>query len=972
MGPRHLVLGLALLAMFAAFAVTMSNEAEAAAPEKRDFFGTVLSVDGDTVTIETDEGPVDVIVGSDTKVRLPHKSDAGSADLLEGDSVAVSVDDDGETAGKIFVIPGKTQFRHVPGKVLAAPDGPTGTVTIQLPGEDAESFSFDIGDDTKLKLRHGATELAEGLFVVVLAKRDASGEISSKAVEINVAAGKRGDRGRPEPPETQDDDGDGVEDENEASVRGVFEGVDSRGRWLIGGTAVAVDRRSAVANGIVTGAVVEVEGRLSADGSLIAREIEAEDRQHRNRGRSRNRRGHIEGVFEGRDADGNWIVSGRKVVVDQRTDTDGEPRVGRRIRVDALISEDGRMRAREIENRIMAHARDRVQDELHRLESRLRGVFEGLDSEGNWKVNGVSIAVDEETRLEGTPAVGRRVDVRAFLRDGKIIASRIEGERDEADGEAADRAKREAVLSGLVERVEADGSLVINGHHVAISALSDVDGDFQRGARVRVRAVLDDDGELVAEDVDEDRSGPSRSDRPGQARGRDRVSIEGTVQRVNDDGTVLINGIPVLIKPLQAPLSSLGSDDREVSDRARRALQLLKEGLVLEIEGVMRPDGVVVATDLKADRRHREDAPERSKLSGVVERVIERDGKIIAVVVNGREIRVETLTHLEGGRLRTGARVEIDGVVRGERVIAAEIEADHEVGNNIRRRHALFHEEVEARHAQAHREIAHRHAEVHEEIEHRHARMHDELEAAHKRFHAERREMDAETHERLHKDLDRRHEEAHREMEAKHEEAHKRLEDGHEDAHREMEAKHEEVHELIEAGLEVHYSDDADDAGDIHHDDDNDGTEDIHHDDDNDGTEDLHHDDGTDDGSVDAAGHESGDEPATSDDQSDSTVADVEGVKFTTEGSIAKFSDNEFVLEDGRVFIIDVNTRFDDLLEIGAKVEIDALETRDGLIAERVTVISYLETSTDNVLKDGSLNDSSSYGTDLNSLTPSD
>ena len=56
----------------------------------------------------------------------------------------------------------------------------------------------------------------------------------------------------------------------------------------------------------------------------------------------------INGVFEGVDADGNWIISGTTVTVDQTTDTDGLPPEGQRVKVEAFFQDDGSLLAREI------------------------------------------------------------------------------------------------------------------------------------------------------------------------------------------------------------------------------------------------------------------------------------------------------------------------------------------------------------------------------------------------------------------------------------------------------------------------------------------------------------------------------------------------------------------------------------------------------------------------------------------------
>lgn len=52
--------------------------------------GTVVSVDGDTRTIETDDGAIDVSIGSDTEYHT--QAAATAADVIAGATVSVSLD----------------------------------------------------------------------------------------------------------------------------------------------------------------------------------------------------------------------------------------------------------------------------------------------------------------------------------------------------------------------------------------------------------------------------------------------------------------------------------------------------------------------------------------------------------------------------------------------------------------------------------------------------------------------------------------------------------------------------------------------------------------------------------------------------------------------------------------------------------------------------------------------------------------
>ena len=72
---------------------------------------------------------------------------------------------------------------------------------------------------------------------------------------------------------------------------------------------------------------------------------------------------------------------------------------------------------------------------------------------------------------------------------------------------------------------------------MTLSVLTEFDGDPQVGDSVDVQAFLDEDGSLIAREVD--------STGTAEADGAPTVEIEGEIERVNDDGTLEVNGITV-------------------------------------------------------------------------------------------------------------------------------------------------------------------------------------------------------------------------------------------------------------------------------------------------------------------------------------------------------------------------------------------------------------------------------------------
>ena len=631
---KSLVISLAIVVV----ATLTASHVAGQAPQERDFFGTILSVQDGLLVVSTDDGIVEVPTTDETRVRLPLKRDASPADLAEGDRVALSLSEKNGVlvADVIFLIPGKTQHRHVPGHVIAVSDT---EITIEPPAPGAAPITFTRNATTTVRFRAGATGLVPGVFVIVVAPRDAvTGELSLPASAIHVSPPRPAARaGR----EVEAEDPDAADEiKNTAKIQGVFEGVDEAGNWLVGGIAVTIGTSTDVAAGVVVGQVVEVEVEVRSDGSFLALEIEVDEGD-----RQLSKKTTLNGTFEGVDEEGNWIVSGTKVVVDSRTDTDGLPTVGQRVKVKALLQSDGTVLAREIEiKRGRQGGRRDGSDEV-----KLEGTFEGVDDDGNWIVNGIKVSVGPLTKLEGVPAVGSRLEIRAVrLKDGTVLAGRVKS-KDEKGGR---RTRSEAKIRGTIESILDDGTIIVDGLSVAIGDLTEIDGELKVGDYVEVKAHVQEDGSLVAREV-ESKGTLEAEDVPE----RSKVEIQGTIDRVNDDGSLVVNGVTVHFSALSETKGNL------------------IQGASVKIEGVLQPDGSVLAREAKGEGRRATRSGNEVTVEGHVESV-DRGARqrITGLVVDGLAIQVRAVTKVRG-KIGPGTLVEIEAVIIDGRYIAREIRA---------------------------------------------------------------------------------------------------------------------------------------------------------------------------------------------------------------------------------------------------------------------------------------------------------
>ena len=616
--------------------------------EAKDLFGTVFSItellDGQGVlVINTKDGFVDVLTDAETEFRLSRNRDASIDDLVAGDLVAVSLEEEDGVlvAVKVFVVPGKTQYRHVPGTIVSLIVGEQ--FTIQRPGAAAEQVTFNITDETKINLRGNVNELSEGLFVVVSAVRDAStGNIAMNALEINVTRG-RPPIGGPKPPQAAKS-----QSKNTAEIQGVL-GLDALGNWTLNGIVVAIDPDAVIEEGLVVGQTVKIEGVLQEDGTILALEVKIEDEDDVVSSKTE-----LRGIFQGIDqATGSWIISGILVGVGPGTDTDGLPFIGQSVKVEALLQGDGTLLAREIENKGGSTDEDNGSSAVQ-----VAGTFLGVDADGKWIIDGATVFIDPLTQVKGSPEVGERIKIKALLQeDGSLLAVKIQGK-----GRSNSRSRNNAEIRGTVYDILSDGPvviLVIDGLPISLSVLTDLDFDPEVGDSVKVEASFQPGGSLIAIEVErEEESGTEGTSEPR------KVEIEGTVGTINLDGSLIVNGMTVSIDA-----------DAEIKGN-------LVVGAEVKLEGFLQEDGTVLALELKARGRQAAASGTERKIEGLVEDVLrDQDGNIVAIIVDGETISVEALTRFEG-LLEVGASVEVKGLEINGRFVANKVEGEEDSGRS--------------------------------------------------------------------------------------------------------------------------------------------------------------------------------------------------------------------------------------------------------------------------------------------------
>ena len=599
------------------------------APPPLDFFGQVLEVRRSftgvgNLSVNTGRGRVDVEVVADTEIRVPNRANADLRDLTLGDQVAVSLvaDYDGAVARQVYLVPTKTRNRHLAGTVSSLTES---EIAILPLGEGSNPVAFQLSDSVDINLHQGVSGLAEGGFVIVSFIASTS-QAPAALSEINVIEGRQPGES-PEPVEEPD---------NVAVVRGEFQGIDADDAIIIlSSTEVALDVNTVMTTGVSAGDAVVVEALLRPDGSLLARRVEYDEGVGQVAARTV-----LRGVFQGRDAaSGYWTVSGAAVLVDRRTYTDALPGRGQRVKVTAIVRDDGSLYAREIEN--LAESEDPESEHTVGLE----GILREITALGSWDVGGLPIRVDANTVLSGRPSVGRRVTVTATASEGTLLATGVSAAPSEQSGPV-----RSVIIRGAVDRAEEDRALVVDGVRVLLSDLTQTIGNIAVGSTVRINAELQPDGELLARRVAES----TAYDETGETRANP-VNIEGRIERIGRDGSLVVNGIPVAV-------SSLTAIDA--------ALQV---GAPVQVRGLLQRDGSVLAREILGYGPGITGGTEAS-VAGVVERVTtDGDGRVTGFVIDEISVTTDQLTRMEV-ELTAGLAVVAQAIVIDGEILAVTVE----------------------------------------------------------------------------------------------------------------------------------------------------------------------------------------------------------------------------------------------------------------------------------------------------------
>ena len=347
------------------------------------------------------------------------------------------------------------------------------------------------------------------IIVVPLALSACAGEIPPELLKAAVAV------------ESGEVEVEGIEVEfsgfaDELEFTGEVQSV-SAGEWMIADLSFIVQPQTEVKGNPQVGDQVKVHASLTADGALLAREIEPAENFEEDDDDALpfDLEDEMEffGVVETINPD-QWTIAGRTVFLLPQTEVEGAITTGDLVKVHAFLNAAGELAAREIE---LATSDDESDDNAFDLEHEIEfyGAIEAMGGE-IWTITGRTILILPETEIKGTLSVGDLVKVHAFLNaTGELAAREIEPaiETEMTDDDMDD--DHDLKLKGILEQIGED-VWVIDGVSFRVSADTEIEdglavGDFvevyffaENGDLPLAREIESDDDDDADEDDDLD------------------------------------------------------------------------------------------------------------------------------------------------------------------------------------------------------------------------------------------------------------------------------------------------------------------------------------------------------------------------------------------------------------------------------------------------------------------------------------
>jgi hypothetical protein len=460
-----------------------------------------------------------------------------------------------------------------------------------------------------------------------------------------------------------DDDADDLDD---FQFRGRVETLPGTtnfvGDWVVAGRTVHVTPDTFIqtkpGGPVAVGVPVKVIGTVLPDGSILARKVQTEKKDHVNFFEFE---GTVQSLPSTPGLIGDWVIEGRTVHVTAATRLDTEDcpfAAGSEVEVKGVVRTDGSIDAVKIE----------CEDGDDDFE--FTGIVTTLPNTpgfvGDWVVDGRTVHVTSATEIDtedGLLSVGALVKVEGTRRaDGSVDAEEIEVERSATDVRPVPTFELHGFVESLPSNANLVGDWVVSGRTVHVTGATLVRpsaGAVTVGTFVRVRGTLRADNTVDALTVSVE-----RGDGNGQL--TPHFVLYGLVELLPSTpgftGDWVVSGRTVHVAS---------------STQVLRQNRPLAVDSFVKVVGVLRPDGSIDAVKIQVRRG---DSTDRRvnffEMFGTVEALpasgLVGDWRVSGLVVHttsATQVATDEGPPTVGSRVKVTGRLRDDGTLDAERIV---------------------------------------------------------------------------------------------------------------------------------------------------------------------------------------------------------------------------------------------------------------------------------------------------------------
>ncbi|MBN1580506.1 MAG: FecR domain-containing protein [Anaerolineae bacterium] len=296
--------------------------------------------------------------------------------------------------------------------------------------------------------------------------------------------------------------------ENRFEITGAVDGIGDD-TWIVAGQTLSITNKTVIEQGIELQDTVVAQGHVLQEGTLVADQITLLEPAALSF--------EFVGVLQAKGSE-VWTISNISVTVDAQTEFDPDLAIDDVVQVEGVIQENGAWLASEI----------KLVEQEQTFE--FSGIVASIDP---WIVSGVDFETDDLTEADPEIEPGDRVKVEGqIMEDGTWLAREIVLIEEGDDGQGT--------LIEFVGRITGIDPWSVNSIPLIVDDQTEIKGNARLGVHVRVKALLQPDGTLLARQIKA----------VGFARGHGCLDFSSIVAQVNDAQIILINGLVI-------PLDSL-------------------------------------------------------------------------------------------------------------------------------------------------------------------------------------------------------------------------------------------------------------------------------------------------------------------------------------------------------------------------------------------------------------------------------